>query len=121
MEDSGEKDALDEFGERDAFVLSGKRVEIEKGNRYRILWKDGSIYEGTYPGFLERNPLCRTVIMLDVIHIKESQVILEDEPAFYSFDKSGIICIDKIEQDLSEEPNVNELEGPDENIEMSLN
>jgi hypothetical protein len=92
---------MEESGDRDAFVISGTRFEIEKGNRYRILWKDGSIYEGTYMGFFECNPICRTVALVDVVQIRENNSISDDEHMFCAFDKAGIRNIEKIEHDIS--------------------
>ncbi len=92
---------MDEPGSKDAFVVSGKRFEIEKGNRYRILWKDDTTYEGTYMGFIEDNPLCRTVALVDVVHITEGNFISDDKHMFCAFDKAGIRNIEKVEHNIS--------------------
>jgi hypothetical protein len=93
---------MDDFGEKDAFILHGERFEIEKGQRYRVLWRDGSIYEGTYVGFSEEYPWCNAITMEDVTHITESQAITDPEIRFYSLEKRGIIRVELIEQELSE-------------------
>jgi hypothetical protein len=112
---------MDELGERDAFVVGGTRVEIEKGQRYRILWRGGAIYEGTYLGFVECNPLCRTVSMIDVIQITESSIIADDEHMFYAFDKAGIKGIEKVEHDTSAMLKIIEPKSPDDNYGVGMN
>ena len=112
---------MDELGDRDAFVLSGTRVEIEKGQRYRILWRGGAIYEGTYLGFVECNPLCRTVSLVEVIQITESSIITDDEHMFYAFDKSGIKHIEKVAHDTSAMMKAIEPKSPDDNYGVGVN
>ena len=92
---------MDGLGEKDAFVISGTRYEIERGKRYRILWKDGAVYEGTYMGFIESTPLCRTVALVDVIQITENNFISDDDHMFCAFDKAGIRKIEETEHDIS--------------------
>ena len=112
---------MDELGDRDAFVLSGTRVEIEKGQRYRILWRGGVTYEGTYLGFVECNPLCRTVTLIDVVQITESGVIRDDEHVFYAFDKSGIKHIERVEHDIPASLKTIAPESPEDNYGGGMN
>ena len=112
---------MDELGGSDAFVLRGTRVEIEKGRRYGILWRGGAIYEGTYLGFVECSPLCRTVTLIDVVQITESGVIADDEHVFYAFDKGGIKGIEKVEHDTSAMLKIIEPRSPDDNYGVGIN
>jgi hypothetical protein len=112
---------MEELGGSDAFVLRGTRVEIEQGQRYRILWRGGAIYEGTYPGFVESSPLSRTVTLIDVVQITESGVIADDEHVFYAFDKGGIKGIEKVEHDTSAMMKIIEPKRPDDNYGVGIN
>ena len=112
---------MDGLGEKDAFVLRGKMFEIEKWKRYRISWKDGSVYEGTYLGFLENHPLCHTVTLVDVITITGNRAVSDEENIFFAFEKRGIMHIEEIEHDFAETLKVIGRKSPDDNYEAELN
>jgi hypothetical protein len=112
---------MDGLGEKDAFVLRGKTFEIEKGKRYRLSWKDGSVYEGTYLGFLEIHPLCRTVTLVEVTRVTGNRDALDEESIFLSFEKRGIMHIEEIENDFSAILEAIGPKIPDENYKAELN
>jgi hypothetical protein len=112
---------MDGFGEKDAFVLHGKMFEIEQGKRYRLSLRDGRVYEGTYLGFLENHPLCRTVTLVDVSKIIGNSTISDTEDIFFSFEKRALVNIIEIEHDCATVLKAIGPKCPDENYRAELN
>ena len=112
---------MDEFGEKDTFILSGKTFEIEKGKRYRISCRNGNVYEGRYLGFMENYPLCQAVTMVEVARVTESRVIVDEKTVFYAFEKRHILCIEEIEHDLASRLKVIGPKNPDDYSGPELN
>jgi hypothetical protein len=92
---------MDEICGNDAFVMQGETVEIERGQRYRILWKDNSIYEGVYLGYCDVHPWCHSICMRNVTQIIEGQGVFNYEDMFIALEKSGVRRIEKVEHDLT--------------------
>jgi|WetSurMetagenome_2_1015567.scaffolds.fasta_scaffold06572_2 hypothetical protein len=120
MDELGERDAF--LGESDAFVLRGMRVDLQKGLRYRIFWKDDSIYEGTYRGYFEKSPWCHTVAIRNVIQITANRGIHSyDEDALIALEKQGIMRVEKVEHDLAAMLKIIEPDSPDYNFSERTN
>jgi hypothetical protein len=112
MGDLGERDIF--LGDTDAFIARGTRVDLQKGIRYRIFWKDDSIYEGTYRGYFEKSPWCHTVAIRNVIQITANRGIHSyDEDALIALEKQGIMRVEKVEHDLAAMLKIIEPDNPD--------
>ena len=112
---------MEGFGSKDAFVVRGKTFEIEQGKRYRISLKDGSVYEGTYLGYLDTYPLCNTVTLVNVVKIAERCAVTDAEEIFYSFEKRGILNLEEMGHDLETLLAVIAPKCSDENSRADLN
>jgi len=112
---------MDGFGKKDAFVVRGKTFQVEQGKRYRISWKDGCVYEGTYLGYLDIHPLCNTITLVDVAKITGHRAVKEAGKIFYSFEKRGIMNLEEIGHDLAALLRVIASKYPEENERAELN
>jgi|GEM_PF-3807538 len=90
---------MDELNENDSFVLSGKKVILEKGQRYRIVMRDGRIFEGIFDGCAVGAPWSHTVTLKGVVQMTQNGVV-NLEHLFMSFEKARIGSIEKSECDL---------------------
>jgi hypothetical protein len=111
---------MDEVNENDGFVLKGEKVLLEKGERYRIVMRDGREYEGIYDGYAEGMPWCQTVTLTSVVQIT-SNGILNCEEFFMSFEKARIGSIEKSQRDLQAMMKIIEPDRSDYNFGKRMN